>query len=268
MHDARMPSTAFTRRSLLRGGGVAAGAWLVAHPALSFATALTDPAAPAYLRRSSYAGLVGSGFTPAGTDGATLTLTSVGDLGDPALAGADDAFSLIFTGPVDALGQDTYTLAHPSLGSFSMFVVPVGEPTASASYQAIINRSVGLPAAAPTASPPAADAPAPAEVAAPLAATPGAAAEQPWLEHVSIRRTAHGLLCDIELSDPAVVSVHATLLHGGRTVADAVGVPLHGAAHVLLRPHRHVAAGHYQLRVRGLYATGHSALATHALRLK
>lgn len=67
-----------------------------------------------------------------------VTLLKVDDM--PAAKGGE-CFSLLFRGGSRALRQDTYTLVHPSLGSFQLLLVPVptdeyGVP----GYLATINR--------------------------------------------------------------------------------------------------------------------------------
>ena len=93
-----MNDTPFTRRTLIKAGA-AAGATLLLPIDLAVAGPSGDPA---YLERSSYAGLTGSGFTARGTEQSVpLTLDAIGDLGD-ATPGAEDAFSLRFS----AFGND------------------------------------------------------------------------------------------------------------------------------------------------------------------
>jgi hypothetical protein len=57
-------------------------------------------------------------------------------------AAADkDCFSLMFLGPKTApLAQNTYTIAHPRIGRFWLFLVPIGCDRNGTRYQAIINR--------------------------------------------------------------------------------------------------------------------------------
>jgi len=52
-----------------------------------------------------------------------VTLTSINDM--PAPAGGE-CFSLLFVGGSEALGQNTYVVTHPALGTFSLFLVPAG----------------------------------------------------------------------------------------------------------------------------------------------
>lgn len=52
-----------------------------------------------------------------------------------------ECFALVFLGPADLpLGQDTYRLAHNSLGTFDLFIVPGASDRESISYGADINR--------------------------------------------------------------------------------------------------------------------------------
>ena len=57
--------------------------------------------------------------------------------GSPILEG----FSLLFNGPADQpLGQGTYRFAHERLGSFALFIVPVGADRQARQYEAVFNR--------------------------------------------------------------------------------------------------------------------------------
>ncbi len=75
-----------------------------------------------------------------GRNAGTLELTQVDDLaGTVKEATAGAQFSLLFDGSkVAKFSQGTYTLQHASLGSFAVFLVPVGK--SGVVYQAVINR--------------------------------------------------------------------------------------------------------------------------------
>ena len=141
---ATFEPTLTRRRLVLAGGTAAAGLYLAG--ALPASAAV--PSAPAYLRRSSYAYRVGARFSavsPAGTT-VTLRLTSVADLArakqTPSLAGRDDAFALIFSGPSGSLlGSGIRRLRHPSLGWISLFITPVGGPSHSQLYEVVVDRA-------------------------------------------------------------------------------------------------------------------------------
>lgn len=67
-----------------------------------------------------------------------ITLLQVGDM--PAPKGGE-CFSLLFRGGSRELRQDSYTLVHPSLGTFQLLLVPVGADEYGAQgYLATINR--------------------------------------------------------------------------------------------------------------------------------
>jgi hypothetical protein len=51
-----------------------------------------------------------------------------------------EAFSLIFSGGGDALAAGTYGFRHPALGSFSLFVSPVGQARNGQRHEAVVNR--------------------------------------------------------------------------------------------------------------------------------
>lgn len=75
----------------------------------------------------------------------TLTLARVEALSQVNQKGrtlAGQQFSLLFSGPAPAFGQLTYAVQHAVLGTFSLFLVPVGAGTAGGqAYQAIINNA-------------------------------------------------------------------------------------------------------------------------------
>jgi hypothetical protein len=142
----------FTRRRAIQLGAVAGLSALWIGPSLARAS---TSATPAYLRRSSYAGLVGSRFS---ADGSSLRLASVGDLagaaGDVALQGHDEAFVLEFDGAA-GLDGGTHGFSHPDLGSFELFASPVGSvEDGSQRYEVVVDRSIRRAAEAPKTPPP------------------------------------------------------------------------------------------------------------------
>lgn len=80
-----------------------------------------------------------------------VTLLEVGDL--PSAKGGE-CFSLLFRGGSRTFGQETYTLVHPSLGTFRLLLVPTGtDENGAQGYLATINRlsfSDAVNSAAPT----------------------------------------------------------------------------------------------------------------------
>jgi len=67
-----------------------------------------------------------------------VTLLKVGDMTAPK---GGECFSLLFRGGSRALPQNTYTINHPSLGKFLLFLVPAGPDEYGAQgYLATINR--------------------------------------------------------------------------------------------------------------------------------
>jgi hypothetical protein len=54
-----------------------------------------------------------------------------------------EQFSLFFYGPADfSLGQGTFELKHEKMGTFSLFLVPIGPDQQGLRYQAVFNRFV------------------------------------------------------------------------------------------------------------------------------
>jgi hypothetical protein len=106
------------------------------------------PAAPAAggdasLTRATFEPLVGTTFRAriAAGRSTAIRLVEVADLPLPraqAQPVPGEAFSLIFAGP-SVFGQGEYPLAHPALGTVSVFLVPVGMRLHGPRYQAIFN---------------------------------------------------------------------------------------------------------------------------------
>ena len=67
-----------------------------------------------------------------------VTLLQVKDM---TAAPGGECFSLLFRGGGQALEQNTYTVEHPALGTFKLFLVPVGtDDNGAQGYLATINR--------------------------------------------------------------------------------------------------------------------------------
>ena len=100
--------------------------------------AFSTPAAASLGRATSdsFAPFVGSTFfvRPAVGPAVPLVLTASADRRQVALPAnarrpPRTPFSLIFQGPGGApLSQDTYVIVHPVLGTFPLFIVPIGMP--------------------------------------------------------------------------------------------------------------------------------------------
>jgi hypothetical protein len=137
-----------SRRTVLAAGlaTVAASVMASESPSAGAATsarptggARRGPAVPS-LGRSAFGGVVGTTFTvhTSGRTRADVLLTDVGPLsvGHP----TEQRFSLVFEGSARTpFNQGTYPVQHPQLGSFDLFLVPVGPTGAVQPYQAIFN---------------------------------------------------------------------------------------------------------------------------------
>jgi len=240
------------RRLIALGGGATAALYLP-----GFASVAAASGVPAYLKRSSYAALVGSSF---GSGAGTLTLTAVSDLvradTDPSFVGRDDAFALSFAGPKDAvLESGIHSLSSGALGSFDVFITPVGEPGSSQSYEVVVDRSVRLATAEDLAPEPLelSNGPAGAHEVEPVTGptTTGHPAKHPLVEFASIARRGRMLAVDVRVArGKGIVAVSVSLLRNGTVYGRASG-RLHGrrAVRLTLRRLRRVRSGHYQLRV-------------------
>jgi hypothetical protein len=262
-----MPRVLTTRRSLLKAGAAAAAGALLAGRAWAPAAARAAGAGvPPELRRSSYAGLVGTSFAVVGA-GATLTLQGVDDVAgaawSPDLAGSDDAFVLTFSGsPGDGPAQGVHALRHGDLGSFELFLSPVGSP-ADGAYAVVVDRSVRLAEAfqaAPPAPAPAAGHPGTAAAAASVAAgaAPAKRLRRAVIRRAGLRRAAGGLRAELVLRPGAHVRrMRIRLIRHGRTLATAQHA-VNGAERVAfaLRPARRPVPGEYDLLITTVDAHG------------
>lgn len=75
-------------------------------------------------------------------DVSNITLASVYDWGRRRKNRTKECFSLIFSDSTRPLTQDTYSVTHPSLGSFSMLLVPSGRNRRARKYEAVFNRLI------------------------------------------------------------------------------------------------------------------------------
>jgi hypothetical protein len=140
-----------SRTGLLKLGAVAAvvlGAGPVARAAANSETTTKDGAVaatgrsvrgPRYLRLATYVPLVGSTFRVHRSQSSSLSVKLISATRLPSELG--EAFSLIFRGHGNArLEQDTYTIEHSTLGTFPLFLVPVGSTQKGQNFQAVVNR--------------------------------------------------------------------------------------------------------------------------------
>jgi hypothetical protein len=73
-----------------------------------------------------------------------VKLIKVNDLTPPNARHGRECFAAIFAGPTNTpLPQETYSVAHGSLGNFDMLVVPVGRDRQRTYYEAVFNRLHG-----------------------------------------------------------------------------------------------------------------------------
>jgi hypothetical protein len=136
-----MAPAGLTRREVLvAGGGAAAAAGLLGGPSARVAVAAGSP-----LRRSTWLALSEHtlGVRQVGLPWRRLTLREVADLPRAATLvryrGSEDAFSLVFDGLPGGV-QGTYTIDHPVIGRFRLFLTPVGRGSGLQTYQAIVDR--------------------------------------------------------------------------------------------------------------------------------
>jgi hypothetical protein len=92
------------------------------------------------VRLEHFAGLVGQTFAVELEGDQTVDL-ELAEAEPAAGDRPDNAFSLIFRGPVDpCLTQQTYNLRHADLGTLPIFLVPIGRRRDGMSYEAVFTR--------------------------------------------------------------------------------------------------------------------------------
>jgi hypothetical protein len=75
-------------------------------------------------------------------DNGAVEITLI-EVSEPKLTRRQEMFGLIFRGPLDVfLPQQTYVAEHAAMGTFDLFLVPVGQETTGFLYQAVFNRVV------------------------------------------------------------------------------------------------------------------------------
>jgi hypothetical protein len=279
-------SRTLTRRRLIQGGGAAFAVAMIDLHAWAPALASTvSGSAPAYLRRSSYEGLTGSAFEASFAGGGqALTLASISDLGRPEVAGADDAFSLEFTGSSEqVITQGIHTLSHPSLGSFDVFVAAVDQPEQTQAYQLIVDRSIKLSGEqAPSEPEPQATAPSSGSGGAPPqspspTSTKTSSAEpdgHPPAHHtghvrdIHVHRAPHGVLVEAEISAAADVKVLRAWLRDGQRLLGVAEHHVHGQRVSLQIHTKHRApAGRYELVLATVDTHDVETMAPHPITL-
>jgi hypothetical protein len=230
-----------TRRRLLAGGG-AAGAAIVLGISPRIASA-AEPAVPDYLGRSSYMSLSTPRF---GSNAGILTLESVTDL-DPALAGSEDAFSLLFSADTPFDGG-IRTFSHPDLGVFDFFIAPV---EGKGKYEVVVNRSVAAPKHVPRQKQ-SAHLPDKKPIDKPF--------HSKHVKRLSARRLSGGVVCDVSLTaGTSLKSTTAWLTRAGRPVASGTTRHIHGKRVAVRMDTRHrPRGGHYDLTVATTDRHGHT----------
>lgn len=86
----------------------------------------------------TFAGRLGQSFTVDVTGGAPFeaTLAEATSLGPPGPPTGRAPFSLVFVGPVH-VAQAIYRMGHDEIGSFELFLVPLGPDAAGMRYEAV-----------------------------------------------------------------------------------------------------------------------------------
>lgn len=132
-----------TRAGLVKAGaaaavgiGVAPGARQLALPGSSILAGRSS--SPPYLRHETYVPLVGDTFRIERAGASPLKVRLVEAR---RLAGTGESFSLLFrSNGAGELGSALHRVAHRSLGTFGLFLGPVGRPAEGQELEALVNR--------------------------------------------------------------------------------------------------------------------------------
>jgi hypothetical protein len=130
----------FTRSGLVKTGAAAALAVGVGGGMQDLAASGVGkpPDGPAFLRHTTYEPLVGSEFRALRPDGRTLKMRLIQV---QRLPSRGEAFSLLFHARRHpGVEGRTYRIDHPALGSFELFVNPVGRGVKGLDLEAVVNR--------------------------------------------------------------------------------------------------------------------------------
>jgi hypothetical protein len=74
-------------------------------------------------------------------DGTAAVEVTLVEVSEPKISRRQERFDLIFRGPVEVfLPQQTYIAEHAALGTFDLFIVPVGQEESGFLYQSVFNR--------------------------------------------------------------------------------------------------------------------------------
>jgi hypothetical protein len=138
-----------TRRQALQLGAATGVAAMFGGPE-ALARAATG-VGPRHYLRASYLPLAGETFR---VGASSMQLHAVEDLAGAlttkSLRGHPQAFALTFYGPPGAVAGMTQTFSHATLGTYSLFVVPVGAVDGAVQrYEVVVDRSVGSRPQAP-----------------------------------------------------------------------------------------------------------------------
>lgn len=97
-----------------------------------------DPLVPGY---DTFAGRVGQPFTFRLVPDRSVDLELLEVRGQPPVPGAAHTFAVVLGGPADTfLEQATYSVRHREIGTFDLFIVPVGTDGRTVRYEAVFTR--------------------------------------------------------------------------------------------------------------------------------
>ena len=137
-----------SRRKFLKvaAGGIA-GAAILTSGAVELRSLLTGSSASQELlknlTRPAFSQHLGEQFRirKGALEEVSVKLVEVSEISTTPVTAAGESFSAVFEGdPNHPLGQDTYILEHPAMGTFPLLIVPIYYQADGLHYEAIFNR--------------------------------------------------------------------------------------------------------------------------------
>ena len=102
---------------------------------------MTEAAVIQQLTHLAFSENVGTRFLVSLPSGEQTTATIL-QVSENNVSPLQEQFSVVFRGPLDSfLPQGMHKLTHRKLGSFDLFLVPIGRDSEGYSYEAVFNRA-------------------------------------------------------------------------------------------------------------------------------
>lgn len=133
-----------TRGEFLRSAAVGAGAALTGLTGLGSTKASAGDerrgSVGRMLKKNEFAPHIGSTFRILDRNSPTQLEAKLTEVEDRNSSGALEQFSILFQGPPEPiLPQQIYDIQHPTMGSFELFLVPIGADESGVTYESVFS---------------------------------------------------------------------------------------------------------------------------------